>query len=32
LTGLWLDRAGFKIGMHVEVIVRKECLVIIPLK
>ncbi|MEW8073914.1 MAG: SymE family type I addiction module toxin [Candidatus Thiodiazotropha sp.] len=30
LSGLWLERAGFKVGMHVDVIVREECLVILP--
>jgi hypothetical protein len=30
LSGIWLERAGFFIGMQVEVIVREECLIIIP--
>ena len=30
LSGRWLERAGFKVGMSVDVIVRDECLVIIP--
>lgn len=32
LSGLWLEKAGFTIGKEVEVIVRRECLVIIPEK
>ncbi|MEW8329680.1 MAG: SymE family type I addiction module toxin [Candidatus Thiodiazotropha sp.] len=30
LSGRWLERAGFKIGMRVDVIIREECLVILP--
>jgi len=30
LTGRWLEEAGFKTGMRVQVIVRQGCLVIIP--
>jgi len=30
LSGRWLENAGFKIGMKVNVIVREGCLVIIP--
>ncbi|MES9854544.1 MAG: SymE family type I addiction module toxin [Candidatus Thiodiazotropha sp. L084R] len=30
LSGCWLERAGFKIGTRVDVIVREECLVILP--
>ena len=32
LSGVWLEKAGFKIGMRVEVIVRESCLVITPEK
>jgi hypothetical protein len=30
LTGLWLERAGFTAGMHVQVIVKQGSLVIRP--
>jgi Toxin SymE, type I toxin-antitoxin system len=30
LSGRWLERAGFSIGMEVNVIVRNECLIILP--
>jgi hypothetical protein len=30
LSGCWLERAGFKVGMRVDVIVREKCLVILP--
>ena len=30
LSGRWLEQAGFTIGMEVHVIVRNECLVILP--
>lgn len=30
LKGHWLAQAGFSIGMQVEVIVREQCLVILP--
>jgi len=30
LKGNWLAQAGFSIGMHVDVIVREQCLVILP--
>ena len=32
LSGKWLEQAGFKVGTYVEVIVREECLVIVPLR
>ena len=32
LSGEWLELAGFKVGSYVEVIVREECLVIVPSK
>ncbi|MBL1277856.1 MAG: SymE family type I addiction module toxin [Ectothiorhodospiraceae bacterium] len=31
LTGRWLEKAGFVIGSRVEVVVRKGCLMIVPL-
>ncbi len=30
LQGRWLEQAGFHIGMRVQVVVREECLVILP--
>jgi len=30
LSGLWLERAGFTIGTVVNVIVKDECLIILP--
>ena len=30
LSGHWLERAGFRMGMRVDVIVRDKCLVILP--
>ena len=30
LSGRWLERAGFRMGMRVDVIVRDQCLVILP--
>jgi len=30
LKGNWLEQAGFSIGMRVDVIVRQQCLVILP--
>jgi len=30
LKGYWLAQAGFSIGMRVDVIVREQCLVILP--
>lgn len=30
LKGRWLEQAGFNIGMRVQVIVREQCLVVLP--
>jgi len=32
LAGRWLEKAGFHIGLRVEVIVRENCLLIVPLE
>jgi hypothetical protein len=30
LKGRWLERAGFNIGMRVQIVVRKQCLIVLP--
>ncbi len=30
LKGRWLERAGFTIGMRVDVLVKAQCLIILP--
>ena len=32
LKGRWLERAGFTIGMRVEVLVKDQCLIVLPSK
>jgi hypothetical protein len=30
LKGRWLERAGFTVGMRVEVLVKDQCLIVVP--
>lgn len=30
LKGRWLERAGFSVGMRVDVLVKEQCLIVLP--